>query len=112
MVVLAVLLIIAGLALEMLGLWRMHVVVLLKSEQIVAGEGFNYLIHGIRGVGFVVAGAATMLLGAACLIVAAIRRLQTSLGIARAVSPVAEDLTRAPGLGGLGRRARLDLDED
>jgi hypothetical protein len=110
MVVLAVLLIIAGLALETFGLWRMHVVVLLKSEQIVEGEAFNYLIHGIRGIGFVVAGASTMLLGAACLIVAAIRRLQASLDTVEDAPPVAEDVTRAPGLGGLGRRARLDQD--
>ena len=110
MTLLAVLLIIAGVALELVGLWRMHVVILLKSEQIVAAEGINYIIHGLRGLGFVVAGGATSVLGGACLIVAAIRRLQESRDTARAVSPVPEDLTQAPGLGGHGRRARLDED--
>ena len=110
MTLLAVLLISAGVALELLGLWRLHVVILLKSEQIVAAEGTNYLIHGLRGVGFVVAGGATTLLGGACLVVAAVRRLQGTLEAAREAPPLIRDEpTRAPAMG-LGRRARLDED--
>jgi hypothetical protein len=106
---LAVVLIIVGVALELLGLWRLHVVILLKSEQIVAADGLNYVIHGLRGLGFVVAGGATSLLGGACLIVAAVRRLQGNLEAARDADPVSDEPTRAPAMG-LGRRARLDED--
>jgi hypothetical protein len=109
MILLAVLLIIAGVALELLGLWRMHVVILLKSEQIVAAEGINYIIHGLRGVGFVVAGGATSLLGGACLIVAAVRRLQGTVDAARDAAPASDEPSPAPAMG-LGRRARLDED--
>ena len=109
MTLLAVLLIIAGVALELLGLWRMHVVILLKSEQIVAADDVNYIIHGLRGLGFVVAGGATGLLGGACLIVAAVRRLQEPLEAARDAAPVRDEPTRATAMG-LGRRARLDED--
>jgi hypothetical protein len=109
MTLLGVLLIIAGVALELLGLWRLHVVILVKSEQIVSAEGINYLIHGLRGIGFVVAGGATSLLGGACLIVAAVRRLQR-LEASREVVAVRDDEpARAPAMG-LGRRARLDED--
>ena len=109
MTLLAVLLIIAGVALELLGLWRVHVVILLKSEQIVAADGINYIIHGLRGLGFVVAGGATSLLGGACLIVAAVRRLRETLEAAKDGAPVGDEAARAPAMG-LGRRARLDED--
>jgi hypothetical protein len=83
------------------------VVILLKSEQIVDAAGINYIIHGLRGLGFVVAGGATSLLGGACLIVAAVRRLQGTLEAARDATPARDEPTRAPAMG-LGRRARLD----
>ena len=109
MTMLAVFLIVAGVALELLGLWRMHVVILIKSEQTVATEGINYVIHGLRGLGFVVAGGATSLLGGACLIVAAVRRRQGTVDLAMGAAPVSDEPSPAPPMG-LRRRARLDDD--
>lgn len=54
------------------GLWRMYHYT--SSDGVVGGDAYNYIILGLRGLAWVVAGSAAALLGGACLIVAEVKR--------------------------------------